>query len=221
MAKISNSRRRKVDVLALNSPIDVTKEKIIDIPALPTYEENDSVDTSMLSLSQLNSLSRDMPELISEECDACPYCADVCTDPLCGACTKKQNRLCCSKVDRKSQQSADLMQFPFFGNGTCEQNDLKFYTPCQIRRHCHESSAWLVCGDTIYDATKHIENHPGGRSSILRKSGGMTDCSVDLSFHSKRGQKMWKNCFVGKVHTCTGTLGKDGCDRDIDQCIIS
>jgi cytochrome b involved in lipid metabolism len=229
MARIRNSRRRKVDVLELQYPNHSSTEKklgsnnktIIDVSLPLTYEGNDTVDTPTMSLSQLNSVSQDMPDLVSEECDACPYCADICADPLCDVCIQKQNRYHCIEISRKSQQSSELMSFPFFGHGKTEHNVVKHYTSCQIRRHCNESSAWLVCGDNIYDATKFIETHPGGRLSILRKAGGVADCSIDMSFHSKGGQKLWKNCLIGKVRTCTGPLGEEGRNCEGDQCIIS
>ena len=49
------------------------------------------------------------------------------------------------------------------------------------------NSAWLRCGEGIYDATEHIRRYPGGERSILRKSGGDVDCTIDMAFHSLVG----------------------------------
>eukprot|EP00560_Eucampia_antarctica_P009914 CAMPEP_0197831652 /NCGR_PEP_ID=MMETSP1437-20131217/11393_1 /TAXON_ID=49252 ORGANISM="Eucampia antarctica, Strain CCMP1452" /NCGR_SAMPLE_ID=MMETSP1437 /ASSEMBLY_ACC=CAM_ASM_001096 /LENGTH=191 /DNA_ID=CAMNT_0043434663 /DNA_START=133 /DNA_END=705 /DNA_ORIENTATION=+ len=191
MTIIGNSRRRKVNALTLDYPLCVTKEQILDITAGPMKEENDTVASPSIFLSQHETLSQDMPELVSEECDACPFCADACLDPTCGICVEKENRHRNSILKKKSQLSPDIIHFPFFGNGTSVQDDIKFFTPCQIRRHCNDTSAWLVGDDTIYDATEYMNIHPGGRLSILRKAGGIKDCSVDIAFHSKKAQKMW------------------------------
>jgi cytochrome b involved in lipid metabolism len=78
---------------------------------------------------------------------------------------------------------------------------------CQVRRHNHAESAWLVAGDTIYDVTSYMNSHPGGAKSILRKAGGVQDCSKDLLFHSKAGIKAWKKYKVGKLRDCK-------CDED-------
>jgi len=79
------------------------------------------------------------------------------------------------------------------------------FTRCQVRRHRTESSAWLVVGDNIYDATEYISIHPGGKMSILKKAGGASDCSEDFRFHSKQGRLMWKKYYVGKLIDCPGT----------------
>jgi cytochrome b involved in lipid metabolism len=86
---------------------------------------------------------------------------------------------------------------------------------CEIRRHNTEQSCWLVAGDTIYDATSYISQHPGGATSILKKSGGVADCSEDLMFHSKNGRKVWKKYVVGKVKKCPGPDGS--LQGDVDK----
>jgi hypothetical protein len=51
------------------------------------------------------------------------------------------------------------------------------------------SRCWLVARGVVYDATSILPLHPGGRASILNRSGGEVDCDTDLQFHTKRGQK--------------------------------
>jgi cytochrome b involved in lipid metabolism len=63
-------------------------------------------------------------------------------------------------------------------------------------------SAWIVAGQDIYDVTEYMNIHPGGSTSLLKKSGGLVDCTRDLNFHSKRGQKLWQQYHVGKVIPC-------------------
>lgn len=114
-------------------------------------------------------------------CDACPHCDDTCGNADCGRCAVKlmrRRQTCCCITDERE------------------------YTMCQVRRHGHESSAWLVAGDYIYDATEYIAKHPGGSTSILKKSGGAADCTEDFHFHSKSGQRLWEKYKVGRVKSC-------------------
>jgi cytochrome b involved in lipid metabolism len=50
--------------------------------------------------------------------------------------------------------------------------------------------------------TEYLRIHPGGKTSILRKAGGAQDCTEDLHFHSKKGQKLWKSYHIGKIREC-------------------
>lgn len=136
-------------------------------------------------------------------CDACVFCEDTCDNPDCTSCSKKAER---------QQPSETEKPFPF-----CDSSERTF-TRCQLRRHCTEESAWLLCGNIIYDATPFLEIHPGGKNSILRKSGGVCDCSEDMAMHSRMAIKRWKSKKVGKLR---------GCEREAlvnateDQCVIS
>jgi hypothetical protein len=118
-------------------------------------------------------------------CDACEFCGDCCSNEDCDACRTK--RLAASPCIPNTS-----------GNGG------RFYTRCQVRRHNHAKSAWLLVGDTIYDATPFLARHPGGAECILRKAGGAQDCSRDLKFHSKQGQRMFQRCEIGKLRDCPG-----------------
>lgn len=76
---------------------------------------------------------------------------------------------------------------------------LHYHTLAEIQRHNTERSAWIIAGEDIYDVTEYVEYHPGGKYSIMKKIGGAVDCTRDLMFHSKSGQKYWKQFLVGKV----------------------
>lgn len=128
----------------------------------------------------------------SRSCDACLYCSDTCGDASCVECDTKLTRLDCSSI----------------ANRTCTSrvgcSVVPSYTRCEIRRHNTKDSAWLVVGDTIYDATTYMKQHPGGERSILKKAGGVVDCTMDFQYHSKNGRKTWKKYEVGKVKKCPG-----------------
>jgi cytochrome b involved in lipid metabolism len=196
---------------------------------LPQHCQNESVSTSLPVLVDDDS---------SPPCDACPYCADVCSNVNCKICIRKslviREREGRRTRSRKSQVASNPTN-PFFrtlsntssiaanSNANALKQDI-FITPCQLKRHNNSSSAWLLCGDVVYDATDYIKIHPGGRNSILRKSGGVTDCTRDMSFHSSRAVKTWKQFRVGVLGTCPGEYDENS---DLDdnssneQCVIS
>jgi len=130
------------------------------------------------------------------EFDACSCCSD----------TRDDFTSCQEKVVKAMHESSRGPETSWLMSALSSfcptQDKEKTYTMCQIRKHNHANSAWILVGDTIYDATPYIRNHPGGMVAILRKSGGAVDCTEDLSFHSKRAQKEWKRFKVGTLRPC-------------------
>jgi cytochrome b involved in lipid metabolism len=125
---------------------------------------------------------------------------------LCGLSSFCQ-RSCCEESlyadhDRHDGRMGRMMMN--FMTRTCPSCDCtRTYSPCEIARHNTEDSAWLVVGNDIFDVTKFLQQHPGGKDSILRKAGGVVDCSKDLLFHSKMGRKLWRSCYIGRVQKGT------------------
>ena len=181
--------------------------------SLAHRDENDIFISSQRSIQEqgIDSPEVVVPELIEASyCDACPFCADICSNPLCKVCERKsQNQS--EKVRREANRCT---------NASKHYKNTSF-TPCQIRRHDHPESAWLVCGTDIYDATKYIAYHPGGDRSILRRAGGFKDCTEDMNFHSKRAIKLWKGYRIGTVRPCPGRCVNAENDSHGEQCVIS
>lgn len=141
------------------------------------------------------------PESIDTSgCDACSQCTDTCGHAHCIPCTIK------------SEQAAHSFCRPVVNK---ENKSCSYYTMCQVRRHNHAESAWLVAGDTIYDVTTYMHSHPGGVQSILRKAGGVQDCTKDLLFHSRAGKQAWKKYKVGMLRECK--CSEDLADADTSQ----
>ena len=135
-------------------------------------------------------------------CDACPHCADTCDRAVsCPSCQKKLNSV---HNQRRGLEIGWLNTLAALSNVSDNERTI---TRCQLRRHNHINSAWILVGDTIYDATPYIQSHPGGVDIILKKSGGAADCTEDLRFHTKRARKEWTKFKVGKLTTCS-------CPRD-------
>ena len=132
----------------------------------------------------------------SDDCDVRQYCED----------TRDDDDSCLS-----CQKDRDAMNHQTLGTQICwlvdaltglHMNSEPTYTMCQLQRHNHAGSAWILVGKTIYDVTPYIRSHPGGMETILRKSGGAADCTEDLHFHSKRAQKEWRKFKVGLMRDC-------------------
>jgi cytochrome b involved in lipid metabolism len=135
-------------------------------------------------------------------CDACSHCSDVCNNPNCTGCCMKRQKLHSHKGGASSSLSPCRSSFPC--QPTTSPHTTKEYSMCEIRRHNHEGSAWLRMGDHIYDATSILAVHPAGASCILRRAGGIVDCTADFQFHSKRGQIMFKKHYIGRIRPCSG-----------------
>eukprot|EP00611_Tribonema_gayanum_P029862 TRINITY_DN8132_c0_g1_i1.p1 TRINITY_DN8132_c0_g1~~TRINITY_DN8132_c0_g1_i1.p1 ORF type:complete len:196 (+),score=2.15 TRINITY_DN8132_c0_g1_i1:237-824(+) len=111
------------------------------------------------------------------ECDACPCCADVCELPACRSCKEKRQRL-----HSERWQACTTTTF----------------TQCQVRRHNHTGSAWIVSGGLVFDITDYLDSHPGGKRSILRNAGGR-DCKEDMDFHSKNALRLMRKYQIGRL----------------------
>lgn len=142
---------------------------------------------------------------LSPLCDACPHCRDCCDNDDCDRCERKR----LLEDDARSSSSVAVRACPPCpGNADKKPHRVyRYYTRCQVRRHNHEGSCWLIAGDAIYDATPVMKTHPGGPKSLLKRGGGVEDCTVDLQFHSRSGRKVWDKYRIGTLKECCGAAG--------------
>jgi cytochrome b involved in lipid metabolism len=115
-------------------------------------------------------------------CDACPCCADVCNNAECSACLEKSNAL---QLPQQQQQQST-----------------KTFTACQVRRHDHAGSAWIVAGKNVYDVTTYLDRHPAGSACILSMAGGRHDAMSSLKRHKRYAQKKWHLFRIGTLKKC-------------------
>ena len=155
----------------------------------------------------LCSSSSSCPQNELIKCDACPYCPDTCDNvSSCLPCQKKRNQP--KHLECRGPETSWLMEAlshiisPVPAESHDDNSQTKTYSMCQLKRHNHADSAWILVGDTIYDATPYIRSHPGGTTTILRKTGGAADCTEDMKFHSKRAQKEWRKHKIGMLCRC-------------------
>lgn len=165
--------------------------------------------------------SNSVPDLLFDSfCDACPYCADSCSNENCQACIRKTQIL---NQGGKRTEKIPWSPFSFLTDGSLPLEGEKYISTCELRRHNNEQSAWLLCGNEVFDATKFIRSHPGGKRSILRKSGGKADCTRDMEFHSKQARKLLKENRVGIYVPCSGGKVNTSADLEVkqdEQCVI-
>jgi hypothetical protein len=82
------------------------------------------------------------------------------------------------------------------------------YTICDVRCHVTASDCWLVAHGRVYDVTRFIAEHPGGRNSIISHAGA--ECSVDFDFHSACAQRVWRKFEIGRLKKCLAGGGGGG-----------
>ena len=221
---------RKKSVLAL---LYCTNNKVTTRYTMCNYNDESpprvSLKTAVVQLNptSFSSLPDSLPDLvcISSDCDACPFCPDVCLNSECRGCSKKPKILTekGTPVNNEAtmESSGTPLAFRLFNRNQKVGHNDTYITRCELKRHNTMDSAWLLCGDVVYDATRYIKGHPGGEKSILRKSGGVVDCSKDMKFHSDRAINLWKKNRVGLLRPCPG---KDGLCPDVtneENCVIS
>jgi cytochrome b involved in lipid metabolism len=167
--------------------------------------ENDNNNGVVFRRQQHHQQEKQLP------CDACPYCSDCC-DSDNNIIDGSSCLSCQAKRSRQTPLSPQQLQQPPKSTSSClprtvdiSSSHNRYYTMCEIRRHNHEGSCWIVVGDKVYDCTAMLSFHPAGVECILRRAGGAKDCTEDYEFHSKHGQQLFRKYYIGTVRTCPGS----------------
>lgn len=75
---------------------------------------------------------------------------------------------------------------------------VKKYTMEEVAKHDSEDSAWFVVDGGVYDATRYLNDHPGGAASIIMNSG--SDATEDFfAIHSEKAKKMLEDYYIGEL----------------------
>jgi len=92
---------------------------------------------------------------------------------------------------------------------------MEFYTLANVAQHPDANSCWYVLYGVVYDFTNYIDDHKGGRGTILAECG--TDATVpyekekkhDVSLLIKKG---FSSMIIGRLGT-TRETGRVACDE--------
>ncbi|KAK9903477.1 hypothetical protein WJX75_006549 [Coccomyxa subellipsoidea] len=79
-----------------------------------------------------------------------------------------------------------------------DEGALPAFTLEQVEEHASRESSWFVYEGKVYDATKFLQDHPGGPESILIVAG--QDASDEFNaIHSAKAKGMLKDYLIGRV----------------------
>lgn len=174
------------------------------------------------------------------ECNACPFCDDVCDMEWCSDCDERRaqleeangplmmtvSELQCGGVLEANKgggdkirrvNSRDMFVAPVLSRRYPRKST---YTLCEVRRRKMTGACWVVCKGVVHDVTAALETHSGGKRSILRNAGGR-DCTEDFMFHSKSAKKQWRKYEIGSLVACPGEeLNGERTSRTSSDCTI-
>ena len=75
----------------------------------------------------------------------------------------------------------------------------KYFDIEEIKKHNKQNDCWIICCQKVYNITDLIDKHPGGKSCLLKRGGGVLDCLKDYNFHSKNTKKKWEKYCIGYI----------------------
>lgn len=78
----------------------------------------------------------------------------------------------------------------------------KVITDDELAKHNQDGDTWLAINGHVYDVSEYLNEHPGGRDSIVLASGG--DATEDfLAIHSNIAKAMMKKYHIGILQQST------------------
>lgn len=69
----------------------------------------------------------------------------------------------------------------------------------EVAKHNTSDSLWILLGDSVLDVTSLIGQHPGGNGALLKRGGGVKDCTEDLMFHGRATRKDAMQYKIGEL----------------------
>ncbi|KAG5512087.1 hypothetical protein JKF63_07551 [Porcisia hertigi] len=84
--------------------------------------------------------------------------------------------------------------------GELPENESRcFISMKKVAEHISANSAWMVIHNKVYDLTKFLDLHPGGRDILLYSAGGdATQAFMDKG-HSDSAHRMMEKYFIGDI----------------------
>ena len=75
----------------------------------------------------------------------------------------------------------------------------KTFSADEIAKHNKEGDVWVIVGDEVYDVSKFLPDHPGGKKAILLYAGKDATEEFDMLHERKVIKKYAPDAHVGKV----------------------
>jgi predicted heme/steroid binding protein len=75
---------------------------------------------------------------------------------------------------------------------------MKKFTKKEVEKHNQENDCWIIVNGKVYDVTKFINFHPGGRQ-ILIKNAGTESTNLFVQFHKLDLLKKYERFVVGEI----------------------
>ncbi|KAL3828900.1 hypothetical protein ACJIZ3_017702 [Penstemon smallii] len=75
----------------------------------------------------------------------------------------------------------------------------KVFTLDEVAQHNSREDCWLIIFGKVYDATKFLEEHPGGDEIILKSTGKDATAEFDDVGHSHEAWHILGSLYVGDV----------------------
>ena len=74
----------------------------------------------------------------------------------------------------------------------------RVFTVEEVARHSSPGDCWLVIGDSVYDVTSYINEHPAGPEWIIRYCG-RNATEAFAKYHSARAWELLRYFYIGRV----------------------
>ncbi|KAJ0402044.1 hypothetical protein ATCC90586_010192 [Pythium insidiosum] len=135
----------------------------------------------------------------AHNCDACICCNDVCEHDGCFFCAEKEYQLrmafaSSSSVLRERAKTSSVASSYF--------NVDRKYSSCELRRHQHQRSCWVLVDGLVYDVTDLLGVHSGGMQALLDAARAGQDCGDIMRQHPPEARRMLAEYRLGEFYAC-------------------
>jgi len=73
----------------------------------------------------------------------------------------------------------------------------------EVQAHATEADCWTVVGGGVYDVTKYLDKHPGGKKLLARNAGKDSTQDFEALFHSSNARRILETYRVGTLEGST------------------
>lgn len=94
--------------------------------------------------------------------------------------------------------------------------NVRLISNTELKKHNTPESPWIVVHNNVYDCTKFLSDHPGGKDSILLNAG--TDCTEEFdAIHSSKATAMLEDYKIGELSSFGSHIMSSSTDTTPDN----